>query len=104
MPRACRRARPLTCVAEGERPRQITPNFLPTFLNASPVTTPLPGWKSKYVSVAPCIVEWQASQSVFFAAMAVVEDSGYLSRAAWLMDALIGGTRRGGRSPTHRPE
>jgi ferrous iron transport protein B len=27
--------------------------------------------------------------AVFFAAMAVVEDSGYLARAAWLMDALM---------------
>jgi ferrous iron transport protein B len=28
--------------------------------------------------------------AVFFAAMALIEDSGYLSRAAWLMDALMG--------------
>jgi ferrous iron transport protein B len=27
--------------------------------------------------------------AVFFGAMAIVEDSGYLSRAAWLMDALM---------------
>ena len=36
--------------------------------------------------------------AVFFAAMAVVEDSGYLSRAAWLMDALMGRLGLDGRA------
>lgn len=35
---------------------------------------------------------------VFFAAMAVVEDSGYLARAAWLMDALMGRLGLDGRA------
>ncbi|HEX7270676.1 MAG TPA: ferrous iron transport protein B [Casimicrobiaceae bacterium] len=36
--------------------------------------------------------------AVFFAAMALVEDSGYLSRAAWLMDALMGRLGLDGRA------
>ena len=36
--------------------------------------------------------------AVFFGAMAVVEDSGYLSRAAWLMDALMGKLGLDGRA------
>ena len=36
--------------------------------------------------------------AVFFGAMAVVEDSGYLSRAAWLMDALMGRLGLDGRA------
>ncbi len=36
--------------------------------------------------------------AVFFAGMAVIEDSGYLSRAAWLMDALMGRLGLDGRS------
>jgi ferrous iron transport protein B len=36
--------------------------------------------------------------AVFFGAMALVEDSGYLSRAAWLMDALMGRLGLDGRS------
>ncbi|HYQ99762.1 MAG TPA: ferrous iron transport protein B [Casimicrobiaceae bacterium] len=36
--------------------------------------------------------------AVFFAAMAVVEDSGYLARAAWLMDALMGRLGLDGRA------
>ena len=35
---------------------------------------------------------------VFFGAMAIVEDSGYLSRAAWLMDALMGRLGLDGRA------
>ena len=35
---------------------------------------------------------------VFFGAMALVEDSGYLSRAAWLMDALMGRLGLDGRA------
>ncbi len=36
--------------------------------------------------------------AVFFAGMALIEDSGYLSRAAWLMDALMGRLGLDGRS------
>ncbi len=36
--------------------------------------------------------------AVFFAAMALVEDSGYLARAAWLMDALMGRLGLDGRA------
>ena len=36
--------------------------------------------------------------AVFFAAMAFVEDSGYLARAAWLMDALMGRLGLDGRA------
>jgi ferrous iron transport protein B len=36
--------------------------------------------------------------AVFFAAMALIEDSGYLSRAAWLMDALMGRVGLDGRA------
>jgi ferrous iron transport protein B len=36
--------------------------------------------------------------AVFFGAMALVEDSGYLSRAAWLMDALMGRLGLDGRA------
>ncbi len=36
--------------------------------------------------------------AVFFAAMALIEDSGYLSRAAWLMDALMGRLGLDGRA------
>jgi ferrous iron transport protein B len=35
------------------------------------------------------VVTFVPLMAVFFAAMALVEDSGYLSRAAWLMDALM---------------
>ncbi len=36
--------------------------------------------------------------AVFFGAMALIEDSGYLSRAAWLMDALMGRLGLDGRA------
>ncbi len=36
--------------------------------------------------------------AVFFAGMALIEDSGYLSRAAWLMDALMGRLGLDGRA------
>jgi ferrous iron transport protein B len=44
------------------------------------------------------VVTFVPLMAVFFAAMAVVEDSGYLSRAAWLMDALMGRMGLDGRA------
>jgi ferrous iron transport protein B len=44
------------------------------------------------------VVSFVPLMAVFFAAMALVEDSGYLSRAAWLMDALMGRLGLDGRA------
>ena len=44
------------------------------------------------------VVTFVPLMAVFFAAMALVEDSGYLSRAAWLMDALMGRLGLDGRA------
>jgi len=44
------------------------------------------------------VVTFVPLMAVFFAAMALVEDSGYLSRAAWLMDALMGRLGLDGRT------
>ncbi len=44
------------------------------------------------------VITFVPLMAVFFAAMALVEDSGYLSRAAWLMDALMGRLGLDGRT------
>jgi ferrous iron transport protein B len=44
------------------------------------------------------VVTFVPLMAVFFAAMALIEDSGYLSRAAWLMDALMGRLGLDGRA------
>lgn len=44
------------------------------------------------------VVTFVPLMAVFFAAMALIEDSGYLARAAWLMDALMGRLGLDGRT------
>jgi ferrous iron transport protein B len=44
------------------------------------------------------VVTFVPLMAVFFAGMALIEDSGYLSRAAWLMDALMGRLGLDGRA------
>ena len=69
----------------------------PVFADAPPLVAELRVRTGSSTASARCVT-FVPLIAVFFAAMAVVEDSGYLSRAAWLMDALMGRLGLDGRA------
>ena len=68
----------------------------PLFANAPPLVASFV--QDGLIDGVGTVVTFVPLLAVFFAAMALIEDSGYLSRAAWLMDALMGRLGLDGRA------